>query len=406
MDNQAPDVQPASDGATPRAANAGLGGYLRRTIFGGNAYNRAEFAGAFGDLGTFIPFVIGYITINHIDPVGILLSFGLFKIIVGLRFKTPVPVQPMKAIGGAAIANPAAFTHGMIVGSGLFTAVFWTVMALTGAIEWVAKITAKPVVRGIMVGLGLSFMLHGLEMMTQEVWLAATAMVITFLLLSNRRLPAMLALLGLGIAASLVRNPDLIPQMAQISVRARLPEFVLGSFSWNEMLVGALVLGIPQVPLTLGNAILATVGENNRLFPDRPLNTRTVALEHGFMNFVAAGIGGVPLCHGAGGMAGHVRFGARTGGALVILGLIVLTLGLFFSDSVVLLLGLIPQAVLGVILFIAGLELAAVVRDIGPKRADVYVLLVTAGIAVVHIGVAFVAGLALYYATENGLVKV
>jgi hypothetical protein len=38
------------------------------------------------------------------------------------------------------------------------------------------------------------------------------------------------------------------------------------------------------------------------------------------MNLVGACLGGVPMCHGAGGMATHIRFGARTGGALVISG--------------------------------------------------------------------------------------
>lgn len=379
---------------------------LRRMAAGGNVYDRNELAGAFGDLGTFIPFVVGYITINHIDPVGILVSFGVWKILVGLYFKTPVPVQPMKAIGGAAIANPAAFSHGMIVGSGLLTAVFWTVMALTGAIDWIAKITSKPVMRGIMLGLGISFMLEGLELMAGSPLLAAGALALTFALLASRRLPAMLALLFLGMGISFLQNPTLLDQLAGVSARFRLPEFGLGGASWDELLLGALVLGVPQLPLTLGNAILGTVGENNQHFPDRPLKVRTVALDHGLMNFFAAAVGGVPLCHGAGGMAGHIRFGARTGGALVILGVIVLVLGLFFADSVALILGLVPAAILGVILFFAGLELASSMRDIGQKREDIYVLLVTAGIAVFHMGLAFLAGLILHQAIRRGWVKV
>jgi len=46
----------------------------------GNKYDRWEFAGAFGDLGTLIPFVVGYMTVNKMDPVGILVAFGIFKI--------------------------------------------------------------------------------------------------------------------------------------------------------------------------------------------------------------------------------------------------------------------------------------------------------------------------------------
>ena len=111
----------------------------------GNEYNRMELAGAFGDLGTFIPFVAAYITLNKMDPLGILVAFGFFKIFVGQYFKTPFPVQPMKAIGGMAIAHPESITQGMIWGSGIFTAVFWLIMGLTGAVSWLHKITAKPI---------------------------------------------------------------------------------------------------------------------------------------------------------------------------------------------------------------------------------------------------------------------
>ncbi len=72
-----------------------------RVKIGGNEYNLRELAGAFGDLGTLIPFLVGYITISKMEPVGVLLAFGLFKIVAGLYFRTPVPIQPMKAAGEA-----------------------------------------------------------------------------------------------------------------------------------------------------------------------------------------------------------------------------------------------------------------------------------------------------------------
>ena len=128
----------------------------RKAVFGGNVYNTTELAGAFGDLGTLIPFVVGYIVISKLDPVGILVSLGILKIFVGLYFKTPVPIQPMKAIGASAISNPGTVTQGMIWGSGIFSAVVWIVLATTGAVSWLNKITAKPVIRGIMLGLGIA----------------------------------------------------------------------------------------------------------------------------------------------------------------------------------------------------------------------------------------------------------
>lgn len=47
---------------------------------GGNEFNRSELAGAFGDLGTLVPFVVGYITITRLDPQGVLLGFGLLAL--------------------------------------------------------------------------------------------------------------------------------------------------------------------------------------------------------------------------------------------------------------------------------------------------------------------------------------
>jgi hypothetical protein len=373
--------------------------------FLGNEYNRNELAGAFGDLGTFIPFVAAYITINKMDPLGILVSFGVFKIFVGQYFKTPFPVQPMKAIGGMAIAHPETISHGMIWGSGIFTAIFWLIMGLTGAVSWLHKITAKPIIRGIMLGLGLSFVLEGVKMMGDQPVVAVVAAAGTFFLLSREKIPAMLVLLAFGLIVALISNPSLWNELTQISARLRIPEIYPGRITWQDLIAGTLILGIPQVPLTLGNAIIGTAEENNELFPDRPAKVKTIAIDHGVMNIFSAAIGGIPLCHGAGGMAGHVRFGARTGGALVILGIMVLVLGLFFSDSVATLFRIFPPAILGVILFFTGLELASISRDIGGKRSDVYIMLVTAGLAMWNMGVAYLAGLVLYYGVERRVLK-
>jgi predicted benzoate:H+ symporter BenE len=372
----------------------------------GNDYNKMEFAGAFGDLGTLIPFVMGYVTLNNMDPLGILVAFGIFKIFVGLYFKTPIPVQPMKAIGGMAIAHAGAITPGMIWGSGIFTGIFWLLMGFTGAITWIEKVTTKPIIRGIMLGLGLSFILEGLGMMKEQPVLAIGGVVLTLLLLNSHRLPAMLVLLTYGVVFAFIQRPGLIEELSHLSIRFRWPEMVLGKISWKELLSGFLLLGLPQAPLTLGNAIIATVNENNNYFPERKVTVKTISIDHGVMNLVSAAIGGIPLCHGAGGMAGHLRFGARTGGALVILGVIVLLVGLFLSDSVSLLFQVFPRPILGVILFFAGVELALVIKDIKLKKQNLFVLLVTAGTALWNMGVAYLAGLILYYGLQRRWIKI
>jgi MFS superfamily sulfate permease-like transporter len=372
----------------------------------GNDYNKMELAGAFGDLGTLIPFVVGYITLNKMDPLGILIAFGVFKIFVGLYFKTPVPIQPMKAIGGMAIAHAGTITPGMIWGSGIFTGLFWLLMGITGAITWIEKVTTKPVVRGIMLGLGLSFIVEGLGMMRNQPLFALGGVALTLLLLSSRRFPAMLALLGYGIIVAFIQRPELFGELSNLSVRFRLPELTFGQVSWRELLSGMVILGLPQAPLTLGNAVIATVSENNRYFPDRKVTAKTISIDHGIMNLISTCIGGIPMCHGAGGMAGHIRFGARTGGALVILGVIVLLIGLFLSDSVTLLLQIFPRPILGVILFFAGVELSLVVQDIKLKKQNLFVLVVTAGTAMWNMGVAYLAGLMLYYGLQRRWIKI
>jgi hypothetical protein len=91
---------------------------------------------------------------------------------------------------------------------------------------------------------------------------------------------------------------------------------------------------------------------------------------------------------------------------LVILGVIILSTGLFLSDSVVLLFQVLPRSILGVILFFAGVELALVIRDLKPEKQNLFVLVVTAGVAMWNMGVAYLAGLLLYYALQHKWIKI
>jgi MFS superfamily sulfate permease-like transporter len=364
---------------------------------GGNDYDAREVSGAFGDLGTLIPFVVGYLAINGLDPVGILVNIGLFQVAAGLYFRTPVPVQPMKAIGAQAIAHAATITPGAIWASGLFTGVVWLVLGLTGAVTWIARVTGRPVVQGLVLGLGLSFVLQGARMMEGDFVLGIMATLLTFLLLSRGRVPALLVTVGLGVAIGAVRASEGAIVWEVLTPHFRLPDFGLARIGWDDAVTGILVLGLPQVALTLGNAILATAEENNALFPDRQVTVRALAVDHGIMNLVGATLAGVPMCHGAGGMAAHVRFGARTGGALVILGTGLLVAGFFFADGLTMVFRLFPGAILGAILLFGGLELAAGTQTGSATREDRYVLLLTAGVAMWNMGAGYFAGLVLWH---------
>lgn len=369
-----------------------------------NLYNRMEWAGAFGDVGTLIPFVVAYITIIKIPPLGLLFMFGIALMASGLYYRTPIPIQPMKAIGAAAIAggiSPAA-----LYGSGITTGLFWFIAGTTGILRPIAKLATKPVVRGIMLGLGLTFMVDGINRMKAEPWLAGFALVVTYLLLTNPKIPAMFMLLIIGVVSAVIINPGFLSELAKIHIGFKLPVFSLPMISWNDLVTGTLLFTIPQIPLTLGNAVIAIVAENNELFPDRPVTEKKIAVSQGIMNLVSPLFGGIPMCHGAGGMAGHVRFGAKTGGALVILGSLLILIALFFSDSVSIIFKIFPNSILGVILFFAGSELAIVVKDIGDKKADFYVMLIVAAFAMWNMGVAFLVGVILDNSLRRGWLRI
>lgn len=374
-----------------------------------NRFDRMEWAGAFGDLGTFLPFVVAYIAVVKVPPAGILFSFGLAMILCGWYYRTPFPVQPMKGIGAIAVtqaARNAAMTPAAVYASDLVTGLFWLFLGLTGWARHIARLVPRLVVAGIVLGLGMGFMLEGIRMMSTD-WIVATiGLVGTMLLLSVRTIPAMFVLLLFGVACTLMQNPAAMQKLAMVRFAPHLPAFALAHLSWRDILIGTLLLALPQLPLTLGNAVIATREENNRLFPDRSVTENSIATSTGAMNLASAALGGVPMCHGAGGMAGHVTFGARTGGAPIILGAVLLCLALGFSDSVATVFNVFPRSVLGVILFVTGGQLALGSGELGKDRAERFVTLITAAFTVWNVGIAFIAGLTLSYLAKRGRLRV
>jgi len=373
-----------------------------------NRFDLHELAGAFGDLGTLIPFVATYISILKMDPSGILLAFGSTLIVVGWIYRTPFPVQPMKAIGAAAITQTsqmAALTSSTVMGAGVVTGLLWLFLSATGLAHRLGRWVPRPALIGVVMGLGFSFMLEGIRMMSQSPWIGAALLLLTLVLLARSRFPAMVVLLAVGAVIALINQPTLSGELAAIRISPHLPAFSWPTLTWNDLWVGAIFLALPQLPLTFGNALIAITDENNRLFPDRPVTERRVAFSTGVMNLWSSAIGGIPMCHGAGGMAGHVQFGAHTGGASIMLGVLLLATGLFLGDSVALLFKLFPPAVLGVILFLAGAQLALGGKDAGHDKADRLVVLTTAAFAIWNVGIAVLFGIFVYHASKRGWVR-
>ena len=374
----------------------------------GNRFDRMEWAGAFGDLGTLIPFVVAYIAVVRVDPFGILLSFGVAMVVCGYLYKTPFPVQPMKAIGAVAAtqtAQTATITAATVSAATLATGLIWLVLGLTGTAKKIAALVPRSVIVGIVLGLGMSFMLEGIKAMQGGWLIAAAGLLGTLLLLTNKSIPAMFILLLFGVLCGAIHNSEPLRALLATKPEFRLPSFALLGITWHDFLIGTTLLALPQLPLTLGNAIIAIHEENNRLFPDRSVTENGIASSTGVMNLTSAVLGGVPMCHGAGGMAGHVAFGARTGGAPIILGSILLCLALFFSASIRALFDVFEQPVLGVILFLAGAQLALGSCDFSKNKGERFITLTTTAFAMWNVGLAFLAGLALAYIERRGRLR-
>ncbi|MDQ7819657.1 MAG: putative sulfate/molybdate transporter [Armatimonadota bacterium] len=326
-------------------------------------FDRNEVAGAFGDIGTDFPLLAGMILSAGLDPASVLAMFGLMQVATGLLYGLPMPVQPLKAMAVIVITQKLA--PAVLYGGGLAVGLAMLVLAATGAVEWVARLVPRAVVRGIQFGLGLQLASLALGRYVAAdgpagYVLAAVAFALTVALLGHRRWPPALLVIGLGVGYALIRGADAWQILSGVSVR--LPAPVVPSA--RDIATGFVVLALPQLPLSLANSVLATRQVVADFFPDHPLTVRRIALTYAAMNLINPWGGGVPTCHGSGGLAGHYAFGARTGGSVVIYGALYLALGVFWSRGFADVLRLFPLPVLGVILTFEALALMRLLRDL------------------------------------------
>ena len=384
------ELPPSTTPLPPEAAPAAAGNRIR--------FDRNELAGAFGDMGTDVPLLIGMALVAGLDGTSILVMFGAMQILTGLAYRLPMPVQPLKAMAAIVIAQQASAA--MLYGAGLAIGLVMLLLAVTGLLDWLARIIPRCVVRGIQLGLGLQLASVALGKFIQAdgasgYALAAGAFVITVLLLGNRRFPAALpvVLLGLVYAVIFGLDADLAHGFA-----VRLPTLHVPEAS--DIVTGFLVLALPQIPLSLGNSVLATRQLAEDLFPHRHLTVRKIGLTYALMNLVNPWLGGVPTCHGSGGMAGHYAFGGRTGGSVIIYGVLFLGLGLCFGGGFNLIAKAFPLPMLGVLLLFESLALIWLVRDTAHSRTEfpiaVLVGLLAAGLPYGYL-IGLVVGTSLVY---------
>lgn len=356
-------------------------------------FNLRELAGSMGDYGTLIPLAVGYIAVCGVDPAGLLVMMGLANIVTGLVYRLPMPIEPMKVLAVVAIAQ--RWTPSMVYASAFAMGIIWLVMAATGAMTLVEKITPKSVVIGIQVALGILLARESFKLLSGGWVLGIVAVLVILLLRQNRYAPAAIVLVLLGIVIMLFKG-----QFAEVSG----PGFTLPAittFRWKDVWVTLLAAGFAQVPLTATNAVIATSSLIKKYWPERDVTVRQLSFNMGVMDTVTPFFGGMPLCHGAGGLAGQYYFGARTGGTNIMEGSIEIALGLFFAASIATLFRSFPSAIIGAMLLMVGIELVKFVLDIR-WRKDLAPVVVTAGVSVfTNMAYGFLAGLAVYYLTRE-----
>ncbi|CAN5869269.1 putative sulfate/molybdate transporter [soil metagenome] len=374
--------------------------------FSGIRFDRNELAGAFGDLGTDLPLIIGMIAASGIDGASVLLLFGALQIFSGLWYRMPMPVQPLKAFAAIVIAQ--RLPGGVIYGGGLAIGVLMLLLSVTGLITWLARIIPKPVIRGIQLGLGLQLATLALREYVpgdgvSGYVLAILAFGITVALLGNRTYPPALIVIALGVLYGLFLKLDWATLPTTIGFT--LPQLHVPTYP--DILTGLVLLALPQIPLSLGNSVLATRQIIRDHYPEREVGVRQISFTYSLMNLIAPFFSGIPVCHGSGGMAGHYAFCARTGGSVVIYGLVFLVLGLFFSGGFAQIVQIFPLPMLGVLLLFEGLALASLSRDLVHERRDWAVALLTgivAGSMPYGFLIGLVLGTTLYYLAGRNLI--
>jgi len=365
--------------------------------------NRNELSGAFGDIGTDLPLIIGMILASGLDTASVLITYGIMQLLTAFIYGIPMPVQPLKAVAMIVIAQKIG--PGIIYGGGLAIGIVMLILTLTGMLDLIAKYIPKVVVRGIQFGLGIQLSMIALKdyVMSDSYpgyLIAGIAFIITVLLMGNRKFPPAIFVIAAGIVYALVVHFDVLTGTKLIQISG--PRFYTPNLS--DMLTGLLILALPQIPLSIGNSIIATRQIAEDHFPEKKITIRKISFTYSIINLINPFLGGIPTCHGSGGMAGHYAFGARTGGSVAIYGTMFLVLGVFFSGSFATVVKIFPLPVLGVILLFEGLWLMIYIKDIIDSKKSFFIALLVALIACgLPYGylIGMIVGTALYYVSDK-----
>ena len=285
-----------------------------------------EFIGSFADLGTLLPLVIGLIAFNGISAGPAIVLLGITYIFTGAYYRLPVPVQPLKAVAIIAIATGASI--GEIRAAAYWMAGIMLVLGITRLANKLNDVFPRVLIRGLQLNLGIMMIRTGIK----------------FILSYPDSL-----------ASVILKTHKVIESVSAAGVFPPIADFR----------TAFILLVIPQIPLTIGNAVLATRDCAVKYFGDKSerVTPAKLATTIGFGNLAAALAGGVPVCHGAGGMTAHYGLGARTGAACMIIGSLLLAVGVLKGNSAAVMLSMMPASVLGILLAYVGVRHAMLASD-------------------------------------------
>ena len=372
---------------------------VKTRVSGRFQLNRHELAGACGDLGTSLPIIAAVLLATRVDGAGLLTCFGLAQIATGLLYGLPMPVQPLKAMAVVVIAGQAP--AGLLQLAGLMIGGLMLLLSLSGALDHLGRLIPHCVVRGIQAGLGLALARTATKLIAQSnsgwAWATALAAIAVLALLrKNPRLPGALLVIGAASLWAAVYTVDW-------NALRHGAGFVLPHaepWPWDQWLTALTLLVLPQLPLSLSNSVIATHQTVRDLFPGHKITLRAIGLTYAGLNLVVPWFGGMPVCHGCGGLAGYYALGARTGSAVIIYGTFFVMAGLFFSGAFTGFIAAFPAPVLGALLLVEAAVLILLARDLRASRPALGLAL---GVALVCLTVpqgylvGLLAGSVLYY---------
>lgn len=324
-----------------------------------------ELSGSLGDLGLFLPLFLGMHRAGKIAAVPALFWAGAFNVLTGLAWDVPMCVQPMKTIAAAAINGELSAAE--VTASGMLVSLLVSALALSGGLELVHRLLPAPLVRGIQLGFGLRLVQSaaGMLLPADAGWgigysskgLGLLGGLGLLLLLQHERMPAALLLTAIGLLLALARA---LEEGEPLPFTPGVPVYLSAhDVAWADVASGLWRGALPQLPLTTLNSVIAVAQLAHDLKPSVKVGRTAVALSLGLLNLAGCPLGGMPMCHGAGGLAGQWRFGARGGVSVILLGLAKMGIALVGGASFVALLDRFPTPLLGAMLVFSGIELAS-----------------------------------------------